>query len=64
MVIGFVVAIAIASANYVINEWLDREFDAHHPSKHHRKAVSLQLSPALVYVEYLAFAGVGLSLAA
>ncbi|KPH58865.1 UbiA family prenyltransferase [Novosphingobium aerophilum] len=64
VVIGFVVAIAIASANYVINEWLDREFDAHHPSKHHRKAVSLQLSPALVYVEYLAFAGVGLSLAA
>lgn len=64
LVIGFAVAIAIASANYVINEWLDREFDAHHPSKHHRKAVSLQLSPALVYLEYAIFAATGLLLAA
>lgn len=64
VVVGFVVAIAIASANYVINEWLDREFDAHHPSKHHRKAVSLQLSPLLVYLEYAAFATAGLLLAA
>ncbi|WP_395327280.1 UbiA family prenyltransferase [Novosphingobium sp. BL-8H] len=63
VVVGFAVAIAIASANYVINEWLDREFDAHHPSKHHRKAVSLQLSPALVYLEYAAFAALGLLLA-
>jgi 4-hydroxybenzoate polyprenyltransferase len=57
--VGFFSAIAIASANYVINEWLDREFDAHHPSKHHRKAVSLNLSPTLVYLEYslLAIAG-------
>ncbi len=64
VVVGFIVAIAIASANYVINEWLDREFDAHHPSKHHRKAVSLQLSPTLVYLEYAAFAVSGLLLAA
>lgn len=63
IVIGFVVAIAIASANYIINEWLDREFDAHHPSKHHRTAVSLQLSPVLVYAQYAVFAAFGLFLA-
>jgi 4-hydroxybenzoate polyprenyltransferase len=63
IVIGFVVAIAIASANYIINEWLDRESDAHHPSKHHRTAVSLQLSPALVYLQYTVFAAFGLALA-
>jgi 4-hydroxybenzoate polyprenyltransferase len=63
IVIGFAVAIAIASANYIINEWLDREFDAHHPSKHHRTAVSLQLSPVLVYLQYAIFAAFGLILA-
>ncbi|MDF2639081.1 MAG: rane protein [Novosphingobium lindaniclasticum] len=60
---GFVVAIAIASANYIINEWLDRESDAHHPSKHHRTAVSLHLSPGIVYLQYTAFAAFGLALA-
>jgi 4-hydroxybenzoate polyprenyltransferase len=58
--IGFASAISIASANYVINEWLDRGFDAHHPFKHHRTAVSLQLSATLVYVEYAFFALFGL----
>jgi 4-hydroxybenzoate polyprenyltransferase len=28
---GALVAVLIASANYVINEWLDRDSDAHHP---------------------------------
>lgn len=61
--IGLLSATAIASANYVINEWLDREFDAHHPSKHRRTAVSLRLSPVLVYIEYAVFAAAGLLLA-
>ncbi len=64
ILVGFLSAIAIASANYVINEWLDRKSDAHHPSKHSRAAVAFRLSPALVYIEYLAFAVVGLGLAA
>ncbi|HWE99926.1 MAG TPA: UbiA family prenyltransferase [Caulobacteraceae bacterium] len=38
-VAGILVVVAIASANYVINEWLDREFDAHHPTKSARAAV-------------------------
>ena len=38
-VAGAIVAVLIASANYVINEWLDREFDALHPKKSKRTAV-------------------------
>jgi len=29
--LGMISAVFIASANYVINEWLDAEFDASHP---------------------------------
>ncbi len=64
IVLGFISAIAIASANYVINEWLDREFDAFHPTKYKRTAVRLSLSPHLVYLEYAVFAVTGLLLAA
>lgn len=60
---GMLSAIAIASANYVINEWLDREFDAHHPTKSKRAAVACGLSPRLVYLEYVLFAAAGLLLA-
>ena len=31
--LGLMTAICIASANYVINEWLDRDFDKFHPTK-------------------------------
>ena len=31
--LGLIAAICIASANYVINEWFDREFDKFHPTK-------------------------------
>lgn len=56
-------AVAIASANYVINEWLDRRFDAFHPEKSKRAALQWRLSPSLVYAEYAAFAIVGLAVA-
>lgn len=61
--LGFLSAISIASANYVINEWLDREFDAHHPTKSRRAAVACSLSPGLVTIEYLMFAALGMILA-
>jgi len=63
LLLGFVSAAATASANYVLNEWLDREDDAHHPVKSARPAVSRRLSPALVYAEYLALLGIGLVVA-
>lgn len=63
ILLGLLSAIAIASANYVINEWLDREFDAYHPHKSARTAVHRSLSAPIVYAEYLFLVAVGLSLA-
>lgn len=53
----------IASANYVINEWLDAEFDRHHPVKSSRPSALRAVRPGYVYAEYFLFAGLGLSLA-
>lgn len=63
LVLGFASAAAIASANYVLNEWLDAGSDAHHPSKSARPAVAKQLSSALVWLEYLLLLATGLALA-
>jgi len=57
---GFVSAALISSANYVVNEWLDASFDAHHPMKSKRPAVSKTMSRNVVVVEYFALALVGL----
>lgn len=57
-------AIAIASANYVINEWLDRSFDAHHPEKSQRVAVQIVLDVWIVYGFYALLLVTGLALAA
>ncbi|HAF40174.1 MAG TPA: hypothetical protein DCG90_00110 [Sphingobium sp.] len=62
LLLGFASAILIASANYVINEWLDRSSDAYHPVKSQRTAVHRSLSPILVYSEYLALLLFGLLL--
>ena len=62
--IAFAATCLIASANYVINEWLDAEFDTYHPTKKYRPVVSENMSFALVMLEYggLAAAGLALSL--
>jgi decaprenyl-phosphate phosphoribosyltransferase len=47
-------ALCIASsANYTINEWLDRSFDQIHPYKNHRVASRYQFSGNAVYFQYL-----------
>ena len=58
--LGLIAAVCIASANYVINEWLDREFDKFHPTKSARSAVQHQLRKELVLVEWFFFLCVGL----
>lgn len=63
IVLGFLSAVALASANYVINEWLDREFDRYHPEKSQRAAVQKSLSSAVVYAEYAVLVILGLGLA-
>ncbi|MCM1136908.1 MAG: UbiA prenyltransferase family protein [Clostridium sp.] len=64
MLAGFFATCFIASANYVINEWLDAEFDKYHPTKKNRPVVSSDVKFKYVIIEYLGFAalGIGLSL--
>lgn len=61
---GFIATCFIASANYVINEWLDAEFDKFHPTKKYRPVVSENMKFSLVMLEYAIciVLGVGFSL--
>ncbi|MBO4903292.1 MAG: UbiA prenyltransferase family protein [Lachnospiraceae bacterium] len=61
---GFFATCFIASANYVINEWLDAEFDKFHPTKKYRPVVSENMKFSLVMLEYAVciVIGIGLSL--
>ena len=51
--IGILSVCFTASANYVINEWLDAEFDQHHPVKKNRPSVNGGLQAKYVYLEYV-----------
>lgn len=64
LVAGFFATCFIASANYVINEWLDAEFDKYHPTKKNRPVVSQNMKFSLVMAEYAIciVVGVGFSL--
>lgn len=61
--LGLIAAICIASANYVINEWFDREFDKFHPTKSERTAVKTQLSGSIIFLEWAGLVVVGLACA-
>lgn len=61
--LGLITAICVASANYVINEWLDRDFDKFHPTKAGRSAVQNQLDRNIVLMEWAALLGIGLACA-
>ncbi len=63
ILLGFASAVLIASSNYIINEWLDREFDAFHPDKSSRPAVNMTMSASRVYMAYAAASVLGLALA-
>ncbi|CAN5224453.1 hypothetical protein BH10PSE16_BH10PSE16_31020 [soil metagenome] len=63
ILLGFASAVLIASSNYLINEWLDREFDAFHPDKSGRPAAHMQMSPLPVYTAYAVCSLAGLALA-
>ena len=63
LMIGFLATSAVASANYVINEYLDANFDKFHPTKKFRSAVLTQMNPIIVYTEYIILAVIGLFLA-
>jgi 4-hydroxybenzoate polyprenyltransferase len=57
------VAMALSSANYTINEWLDAPFDAMHPTKRMRPAVQKTMYPSVVFAQYILLTSVGMLLA-
>ncbi|MBF0344993.1 MAG: UbiA family prenyltransferase [Nitrospirae bacterium] len=62
-VIGFISACLVASANYVINEYIDADFDRHHPTKKNRPAALGLVTLKFVVVEYILLIAMGLPLA-
>lgn len=62
IILGFISTCLIASANYVINEWLDAPFDQFHPVKKFRPVVTQNMKGAYVYLEYALLAIVGIAL--
>lgn len=61
--LGFLSTCFIASANYVINEWLDAPYDKYHPTKKNRPAVSENMKLSYVLLEYFIFILAGCILA-
>lgn len=61
-IIGLISTSLIASANYTINEWLDREFDKFHPKKKNRPSVNKLIKGKYVYIQYFLLSFVGLIL--
>lgn len=61
--LGFAATCLIASANYVINEWLDAEFDRFHPTKKNRSVVTEDVKGAVVWVLWAALTAAGIALA-
>ena len=60
-VAGFFATCFIASANYVINEWLDADFDKFHPTKKNRPVVAENMKFSLVMIEYALFIILGVT---
>src|ERR1700681_1927871 len=61
--LGLTMAVCVASANYVINEWLDRDFDKFHPTKSQRSSVQRELRGEIVLLEWTALIVVALGCA-
>ncbi|MFZ3354938.1 MAG: UbiA family prenyltransferase [Xanthobacteraceae bacterium] len=55
IVLGLLTAVCASSANYVINEWLDRDFDRFHPTKSRRASVQHELRGEIVVLEWAGF---------
>lgn len=53
LILGFLSTCLIASANYVINEYLDAEFDKFHPTKKHRSVVENDVKGVIVFLMWL-----------
>lgn len=52
-ILGFIATCLIASANYVINEWLDAEFDKYHPTKKNRSVVTEDVKGQVIWIMWI-----------
>ncbi len=52
-IIGFIATSIVASANYVINEWLDAPFDSFHPTKKMRALVTDNTRGSVIWLLWL-----------
>jgi len=62
MLIGFISTCLVASANYIINEVLDADYDKHHPTKKQRAAVSQDIVVPIAYGLYAVLLVLGILL--
>lgn len=60
IILGIISVCLITSANYTINEWLDAEFDRHHPLKKGRPSVQGLIKFKFVILQYTLLLFVGL----
>lgn len=60
LLIGFLTTNMIASANYVINEYLDREYDKYHPEKKKRILVNNDINGKIIFLMWLLLGLLGL----
>nr|WP_121273052.1 UbiA prenyltransferase family protein [Pedobacter schmidteae] len=63
IVLGIISICLVASANYVINEYLDKGYDKYHPLKKKRSSVVTVINPFILYSEYVILGSIGLILA-
>lgn len=60
LVLGLLATSLVASANYLLNEWLDASYDKHHPLKSKRPFVQRKPKVGVLLVMYACLAGAGL----
>lgn len=60
LLIGILATSLIASANYVINEYLDAEFDKFHPIKKKRPLVEESVKGSIIWILWFALSVIGL----
>ena len=63
LLLGLMSTCLVASANYVINEYLDAEFDRFHPTKKNRPSVAGLIKPVYAIIEYFLLVILGLGIA-
>lgn len=60
LVVGLLATSLVASANYVINEYLDAEFDKYHPTKSKRTLVEESVKGSIIWILWFVLSVVGL----